>query len=223
MKVLPDLDLSGFSVTRPFKTEILTHLAQLDESAAESGSVNTVIVREEGLLGMSTDGLGVVSPLKKRITLRGARVVILGAGGAARAAASALLHRGAKTILLGRNLYRVQEVARAIGCDSGSLSTLPSVRWDVLLNATPVGGRDTREETLVPRPLLRKGSVVFDMVYDPIETRLLREARETGCKTIDGLEMLVAQAAAQFEAWTGREAPVEAMRAAGLSAQRVSP
>jgi 3-dehydroquinate dehydratase/shikimate dehydrogenase len=217
MKALPDLELAGFSVTRPFKMEIVPFLASLEASAADSGSVNTVLVRGDGLLGMSTDGVGVVAPLRQRITLKGARVVVLGAGGAARAAAHALKARGAWTTLLNRDSRKAAEVARAIGCDHGPILSLPGRPWDVLVNATPVGGRRAPNETLVPSSLLEKGGIVFDMVYDPLETRLLREARSVGCQTIDGLEMLVSQAAAQFEAWTGCEAPQDEMRESALA------
>jgi shikimate 5-dehydrogenase len=112
----------------------------------------------------------------------------------------------------------VEPVATTVGCEAGLLSSLGERDWDVLVNATPVGGRESANESLVPRGLLQKGRVVFDMVYDPLETRLLREARAAECETIDGLEMLVAQAAAQFEGWTGHEAPVGEMRKAALQA-----
>jgi 3-dehydroquinate dehydratase/shikimate dehydrogenase len=223
MKALPDLELAGFSVTRPFKTEILPHIAELDSSAAECGSVNTVAVREQTLLGSSSDGLGVVGPLRKRCSLRGAEAVVLGAGGAARAAARALVLKGAETTLLARNPARAREVASEVGCGAGALSTLADRSWDVLVNATPVGGRESEGSTLVPRSLLGKGRIVFEMVYDPLETRLLREARAADCEIVDGLEMLVAQAAAQFEGWTGREAPVEEMRKAALAALEARP
>jgi 3-dehydroquinate dehydratase/shikimate dehydrogenase len=217
MKALPDLGLEGFSVTRPFKIEIIPFLSALEASAADCGSVNTVLVRKDGLLGMSTDGVGVLGPLRKRLTVKDSRVIVLGAGGAARAAAFALQQKGGKTTILARDLSRAESVARAVGCASAPLSSLPEQSWDVLVNATPLGGRHAPSETPVPAGLLGKGRLVFDMVYDPLETRLLREAREAGCATIGGLEMLVTQAAAQFEAWTGCEAPVDVMSAAAVA------
>jgi shikimate dehydrogenase len=216
MRALPDLQLAGFSVTRPFKTEILPFLNELDESAAACGSVNTVLVRGDGLLGASTDSLGVLGPLRKRMSFKGSRAVVLGAGGAARAAAWALRSKGAKTTILARDPRRAAQVAQAVGCASAALSSLPSCEWDLLVNATPVGDQSAPEESLVPAALLRNGEIVLDMVYDPLETRLLREARAAGLGTVDGLEMLVAQAAAQFELWTGKEAPLETMRMAAL-------
>jgi 3-dehydroquinate dehydratase/shikimate dehydrogenase len=211
---LPALGLSGFSVTRPYKVEMLRFLDEVEESAADCGSANTVVVHENWLRGSSTDGLGVVGPLKRRLELKGAAVVILGAGGAARAAAAALKRKGARVTVAARDTGKGAEVGRSLGIAHATPEQLRTLTWDVLVNATPVGSADAPEETPVPAELHRPGSVVLDMVYDPVETRLLREARERGCTAIDGLEMLVAQAVSQFETWTGLEAPVDVMRAA---------
>jgi 3-dehydroquinate dehydratase/shikimate dehydrogenase len=216
IKALPSLGISGFSVTRPYKVEILRHLDEVEEAAAVCGSVNTVSVNEGRLRGSTTDDTGVLAPLKKRTEVKGRRVVVIGAGGAARAAAFALQRKGAQVLVLARDPSRAAEVAAAVGCSYGPLSQLGRVVWDVLINATPVGSTASLDETPVPAALLRPGAVVFDMVYDPLETRLLREARDAGCTVVDGLEMLLAQAVAQFEAWTGLEAPVDVMRATAL-------
>jgi shikimate dehydrogenase len=189
----------------------------VDATVAQCGSVNTVVVHETGQLhGSSSDGLGVVTPLRKRGDIKGKQVMVLGAGGAARAAAVALEERGARVRILGRNREKAAQVGAEVGCAAGDLNVLLNAQWDILVNATPVGGGSLAEQTLVPRALLKKGAIVFDMVYDPLETRLLREAKEAGCVVISGFEMLLAQAAAQFEVWTGAEAPVEAMRSAAL-------
>jgi 3-dehydroquinate dehydratase/shikimate dehydrogenase len=214
LRALPALGLSGFSVTRPYKVEILAHLHEVEEAAALSGSVNTVLVRDGRLQGSTTDGLGVVAPLKRRIALRGVTAVVLGGGGAARAAALALVRKRAQVTVLARDPAQSAAVGRAVGCSFGSLDDLGFQEWDVLVNATPVGSASAPDATPVPAEQLRPGRVVLDMVYDPPETRLLREAREAGCTVIDGREMLVAQAAAQFETWTGLEAPLAVMRAA---------
>jgi 3-dehydroquinate dehydratase / shikimate dehydrogenase len=214
VRALPALGLAGFSVTRPYKVAILPHLHEVEDAAAMCGSVNTVVVHEGTLRGSTTDGIGVVGPLKKRVELKGKAVVIVGAGGAARAAALSLRRKGARVTLLARNPRQAAEAAAAAGCAPGSLEALPHHVWDILINATPVGSASAPAETPVPGKLHRRGTLVLDMVYDPLETRLLREARAAGCTTIDGLEMLLAQAVVQFETWTGLEAPVEAMRAA---------
>lgn len=215
---LPALSLSGFSVTRPYKGAILPHLDSVAPNAAEAGSANTVVVREGLLEGLSTDGDGVLVPLRRRLDPAGRAVAILGAGGAARAAAFTLVRAGARVTVLGRRAAQAAEVAAATGCAAAPLDSLAGLAWDVLVNATPVGSGAFPGETPVPAESLRPGAVVFDMVYEPRETLLLAAARAKGCRTIDGVEMLVAQAVGQFEAWAGAPAPVEAMTDAALAA-----
>jgi 3-dehydroquinate dehydratase/shikimate dehydrogenase len=217
VEALPALDLAGFSITRPYKVDILDHLQEVDEEAALCGSVNTVVVHDGLLRGSTTDGFGVLTPLKKRLELRGKNVVIVGAGGAARAAALALTRKGAAVTVLARDADKAAFVGAAVGCVYGPLDSLDSVAWDVLINATPLGTAGlAADETPVPARLHRAGSVVLDMVYDPLDTRLLREAQAAGCTIIDGLEMLLAQAAVQFETWTGLEAPLDVMKSTAL-------
>ncbi len=218
IEALPALSLSGFGVTRPYKGEILPHLDSVTPDAAEAGSANTVALREGRLIGSSTDGDGVLVPLRGRIDPAGRTVAILGAGGAARAAAFALVRAGARVTVLARRLEQAGEVAQATGAAAAALRTLDRLRWDVLVHATPVGSGAAPGECPVPPSAIRPGTVVFDMVYEPRETPLLAAAKARGCATIDGVEMLVAQAVGQFEAWTGEPAPVEAMTEAALAA-----
>lgn len=208
------LGLSGFSVTRPYKVEVVSHLDLVDEEAALAGSVNTVVVEGERLRGLSTDGVGVTSPLERHLALEGASVVVLGAGGAARAAAHALRKKGAAVTLLARDPEQAADAARAIGCDYGPLTSAGERPFDAVINATPLGSGAHAALSPWPATAHRKGSVAFDMVYDPVETRLLREAREAGAVAVSGLEMLLAQAIGQFEAWTGMRAPEGVMRQA---------
>jgi 3-dehydroquinate dehydratase/shikimate dehydrogenase len=211
MDALPFLNLSGFSVTAPYKVEILPYLSAIDELANVCGSVNTVAVREDGRYGSSTDGAGVLTPLRKRIDVKAKNIVIVGAGGAARAAAFALRRKGAFVTILARDPDKAAAVAALVGCGSGALAAIGDQRWDVLINATPIGGMASVRETPVPPEMHRRGSIVFDMVYVPQETRLLREARTAGGQTIGGLEMLLAQAVGQYETWTSTEAPYDVM------------
>jgi len=169
-------------------------------------------------VGLSTDGDGVLVPLRQRVDPAGRAAVIVGAGGAARAAAFALVRAGARVTVLARRPEQAAEVASATGCASAGLDALPALAWDVLVNATPLGSGAFPGQSPVPPGILRKGAVVFDMVYEPRETPLLVAAKARGCATIDGVEMLVAQAVGQFEAWTGVGAPVEEMTAAALAA-----
>jgi 3-dehydroquinate dehydratase / shikimate dehydrogenase len=217
-RALPALSLSGFSVTRPYKGDVLRHLDSVAPDAAEAGSVNTVVVREGRLAGLSTDGDGILGPLRRRLDPTGRRVAILGAGGAARAAAYALVRAGARVSVRARRAEQAAEVARATGAEAGGLDGLDGLPWDVLVNATPLGSGAFPGTSPVAASQLRPGAVVFDMVHEPRETPLLLAARARGCVTIDGVEMLVAQAVGQFEAWTGVSAPVEAMTEAALAA-----
>jgi len=216
LDALPDLGLSGFSVTQPFKVEIVPYLDSVDAAAAACGSVNTVVCEEGRLKGATTDGAGVVGPLRRRLELHGARVVIVGAGGAARSAAFALRAAGARVTVVARDAAQAAAVAEAARCAHGALADIARYEWDVLVNATPLGSRAQPDLSPVPPELHRPGTVVFDMVYDPLETPLLREAQQRGCSIVDGLEMLLAQAALQFEAWTGQPAPMDAMKSAAL-------
>jgi 3-dehydroquinate dehydratase/shikimate dehydrogenase len=218
LEALPALGVSGFSVTRPYKGEILARLDSVTPNAAESGSANTVLAQEGRLVGMSTDGDGVLLPLRRRLDPSGCSVVILGAGGAARAAGFALVRAGARVKVAARRAEQAREAAAAAGAQACSLEEANHLPYDVLLNATPLGSGAFPGESPLPPAALRTGSVVFDMVYEPRETPLLAAARAKGCTTIDGVEMLVAQAVGQFEAWTGERAPVEAMTEAAVAA-----
>ncbi len=219
LEALPALELSGFSITRPYKQSILPHLAVCEAEARRARSVNTVVVRSDGTLaGSSTDGAGVLGPLRRRTDLAGLRVALLGAGGAARAAAFALQQAGARVTVLARRAEQSAELAAAAGCESAALADLARRDWDVLVNATPVGSGADPGRMPVPAEALRPGTLVFDMVYEPRETPLLAAARAKGCGTIDGLEMLVAQAAGQLALWTGRTPPVPAMTEAARAA-----
>ena len=207
-----DLGVTGFSVTRPFKESILPYLEEFDRNAQEIGAVNTVAARDGKWLGFNTDAEGVVRPISRRLRPAGKRAVILGAGGAARAAAVGLRRAGAKVVVLARNPERARAVADLAGGEAGSLTELGRRPWDILVNATPLssglleGGQELES--------LRPGAVVLDMVYDPEQTELLEAARERGAMAIPGLEMLVTQAVCQAEIWTGRESGAEQMETA---------
>jgi 3-dehydroquinate dehydratase/shikimate dehydrogenase len=217
---LPILGLSGFSVTRPYKTAMARYLFDSDETAAAAGSVNTVVVRDGLLYGSSTDGEGVLRPLRKKTAIKGRRVVILGAGGAARAAAFALRDAGAEISILARDPARAAALSMEVEGAHGDLESLALHPFDILVNATPLGSGAAPGQTPVHPSLHRTGTVVFDMVYEPRLTPLLRDAEAAGCVTIDGLQMLVAQGAAQFETWTGTKAPVDQMLQAALDLTR---
>jgi adenylyltransferase/sulfurtransferase len=198
------LGLRGLSVTIPFKETILPYLDEIDPVAGAIGAVNTVLAEGGRWKGYNTDRDGVLEPLA-RFDLRGRRAVVVGAGGAARAAVHALRSREASVIVLGRNETRASDVARALGCESGPLSRLARESWDVLVNATPVGNAGSAGNADPPFAVAvpREGAVVLDMVTSPEDTTLLRWARERGAYAVDGLEVLAAQGTHQALLWTG--------------------
>ena len=208
-----ELPLSGFSVTMPLKQRILPLLRHLDPLAEKIGAVNTVRREPDGSFsGFNTDAAGIVGPLEQRLPLQGARVLVLGAGGAARAAVFACVERGAAVSILNRT----HATAAALAEDSGAAAIreedLAELRpFDVLINATPAGMQGNATE-LPLRSANLPAKLVFDLVYNPLDTSLLRIARAQGLAVIPGIEMFVHQGARQFELWTGRPAPVDLMR-----------
>lgn len=203
------LPLAGCSVTIPHKQKVLRHLSAIDPLARRIGAVNTVYRRGGKLHGANTDVAGIIVPLEKRIKLKGATVLIAGTGGAARSAVFALSEKGPRIFITGRNPDRARALARACEAEAIERERLAGRRFDVLIHATPLGMYPHVDETCFPAEI--PGSLVFDMVYNPLETRLLREARAAGKTVISGLEMFLEQAAAQFEIWTGTTAPRLAM------------
>ena len=188
--------------------------------AAEIGAVNTVAVRADGSLhGCNTDYLGVLRALEKRLPLAQSRVMILGAGGAARAAAFALARAGASVVICARRERAARELAKACGGETVPRRALITEKFDAVLNATPVG--------MYPRegvsPLLARElhcRVVMDLIYRPLQTELLRIAARKGLATVSGVEMFLAQGIAQWEMWSRKRAPEAAMRKAVVSALR---
>jgi len=212
------LGIRGFSVTLPHKEGILRHLDGCDPLAARIGAVNTVVVRGGGkLYGYNTDYVGVLQALKKRMSLRGSRVLILGAGGAARAVAFALAQAGAAVCVTARRPLRADALARAVGGSATARSRVRGEFFDAIVNATPVGMHpEVGSSPLDGRELNCR--LVFDTIYRPRVTKLLELAARRGIETVSGVEMFVAQGAAQWEIWTGERAPVEAMRRAVIQA-----
>jgi shikimate dehydrogenase len=198
--------LSGFSVTMPYKRAILHSLDWADPLAARIGACNTVAVQRGKWMGWNTDAAAVVEVLTKRLRLSGSRMLVLGAGGAARAAAYALRTEGAKVIVAARREEMGWRLARAVEGEAVSWEGAEGLEVDAVINATPVGMYPHVNESPLDLARLR-ARLVFDMVYYPLATRFIMEARGRGLITISGLEMLVAQGARQFEIWTGLTAP----------------
>jgi 3-dehydroquinate dehydratase/shikimate dehydrogenase len=213
--------LSGLSVTIPYKTSIIGMLDKISPTAKAAGAVNTVLLKGNRLIGENTDVDGAMAPLDEACDLRRATALVVGAGGAARAVIHGLLVHGAAVEVFARNKDKAREFVRSYDSGVSWIERVGRTAADVVINATPVGMRGHSDgKSPIRREVLRGRRIAYDLVYNPIETRFLKDAREAGCKTIGGLEMLVAQAAGQFELWTGREAPVELMREAALSKLR---
>jgi shikimate dehydrogenase len=208
---LRGLAIAGASVTIPFKEEIIPLLDEIDPAAARMGAVNTVVNREGRLTGYNTDWLGALTALKAQTAIAGRHFLILGAGGAARAIAFGLKEAGGEITLTDVDERRAAALAKELGATALAPEALGDCPATVLINATPVGMAPKVEEMPINPALLGRFSLVMDIVYRPLQTRLLKEAAARGAATIDGLKMLLYQATAQFELWTGQPAPLEVM------------
>jgi 3-dehydroquinate dehydratase/shikimate dehydrogenase len=215
-----DFGLRGFSVTLPHKQAILKHLSACEPLAAEIGAVNTVTVLSDGsLYGSNTDYVGVLRSLEEKISLARSRILILGAGGSARAAAYALARAGACVYICARRDSAARELARAAGGEVIPRRALRSESFDAILNATPIGMHPhTAISPLTSRELHCR--IVMDLIYRPKRTRLLQLAAKKGISIVSGVEMFLAQGIAQWELWMKRRAPKAAMRRAVLEALR---
>jgi 3-dehydroquinate dehydratase/shikimate dehydrogenase len=214
------LGIRGFSVTLPYKQEILRYLDSCDPLASAIGAVNTVVVSAAGnLYGYNTDYVGVLRTLQERVTLPQSRVLILGAGGAARAVAFALAQSGASVCICARRPKEAKKLARAMGGEELPRSGLKSEFFDAIVNSTPVGMYPKTENSSLAAHELNC-RLVFDLIYRPATTKLLQLASRRGIETVSGLEMFLAQGIAQWEIWTGQRAPAAAMRKAVLGTLR---
>jgi 3-dehydroquinate dehydratase/shikimate dehydrogenase len=209
------LGVAGASVTAPFKVDAFDRADESDAVSRRIRSVNTLKRDGRRWLGCNTDVAGFLSPLLAAMPIGGARATVLGAGGAARSVAVALASAGARVSIAARNAVRGAEVCGLTGAAPATWPPPPS-SWDLLVNATPVGTHPEVQASPIPSDLLT-GTLVYDLVYNPIETRLMREAHSRGCRTIGGLDMLIAQAQDQFDWWTGTRPPDRVMREAAIA------
>ncbi len=223
------MGFGGVNLTIPLKEKALG-IVEPDTMAQAIGAVNTIEFSDDtiagitsitGIAGHNTDGIGAVKALAASgVDIPGSRVLILGAGGAARAVAYQLAKDGARVTIANRTLGKAQELAgnvRSVGDASGTgLEELPGLtaNADIIINTTSVGMHPDTDRTLVTADMMHTGQVIFDIVYSPLKTRLLMEAKKAGAVTIDGIRMLVLQGAESFRIWTGIEPPVDVMEQA---------
>jgi 3-dehydroquinate dehydratase/shikimate dehydrogenase len=211
MRFAGALPVAGFSVTIPHKQRIIRHLDVVDPLAKRIGAVNTVWRKGGKWRGTNTDVDGIVKPLSRRMTIARASILVAGYGGAARAAAVALADARADVHITGRNMKSAQALADAVKGDAVSLLEAQSRSYDALIHATPVGMAPKANECLFEHI---PADIVFDMVYNPRQTVLLKRAEAEGCTLIPGSEMLLEQAVSQFQIFTGQSAPKAMMQAA---------
>ena len=212
------LGFRGISVTIPYKQDVMPLVDHIDSVAEQIGAVNTLLIKKEPnredpvLYGSNTDWVGANRALSEQLELQGSRILLVGAGGAARALGFGFRQAGAEVVVTNRTAEKGKQLADHLGGHFVDLIDLGQIQGDALVDATSVGMIPDSAEIPVNPGVFRNFSVVMDVVYAPVETRLLREAAEAGCAVVDGLSMLLYQGVAQFELWTGREAPVDIMR-----------
>lgn len=205
------LGIRGVSVTIPHKLSVMAHLDDIDETARKIGAVNTIVNDGGKLRGFNTDCSGAVAALLEKTELFEKRVLIVGAGGAARAIGFGLAEKGAHITFCNRTEEKAKQLARELRVSFCLFKDVENYAGDIMINATSVGMTPKTNEMPFPEPLLQPGRVVMDVVYNPLTTLLLEKASIHGCTTVDGASMFIHQGACQFEIWTGRKAPVTVM------------
>jgi len=213
------LGVHGVSVTIPHKQAVIPFLDNIDPIAEKIGAVNTLVINDGKITGLNTDWLGSNRAFEGLIgSLAGKSILILGAGGSAKAIGFGLLEAGATIMIASRTPATGKELARKLGCPWYPIAEADTITADGLINATSVGMTPNDQDSPISRQGLKNFPAVMDIVYAPLQTRLLKEAGEEGLKFCNGLDMLLMQGAAQFELWTNRPAPLEVMRAQIMTA-----
>lgn len=205
------LGIKGASITIPHKTAVMPLLDEIDPLARKIGAVNTLVYRDGRLWGGNTDCTGAVRALREKTDIAGKRVGILGAGGAARAVGFGVVSKGGRVTIANRTPVTGEALAEALNSEFCPLSDIGKKPFDILINTTAVGMTPRADVSPVSAEVLRPEMVVMDIVYNPLQTRLLTMAAASGCTTIDGAAMFIHQGAQQFELWTGKPAPVAVM------------
>lgn len=207
-----DEDIKGLSVSKPHKETIIELLDIVDAVAHTIGAVNTVINKDGELHGTNVDWIGVQEALLENTKIEGKNIVVLGAGGAARAAVFALKQNHAgKITVLNRTISHAEELAREFECEFGELTDFPTVHPNIVIQATSAGLNNKDGVEIIPKDELNSSMIIMEMIYTPLMTRILKDAKVQGAKIITGERMLLHQGYAAFEMWTGKEPPRETM------------
>ena len=228
MRGMRGLGIHGLNVTMPHKSTVIDYLDEVDSTVKFLGAANTILNKDGKLSGFNTDGFGALKALRENgIELSGKKVLLLGTGGAAKAIAYSLAKEVGELVVLNRAADKAEELAETLGRPlnkkivGGALSSRAIAKnlqdSDVLINATSVGMHPEANQSIVMSRWLKSDLTVLDIVYNPVETKLARDAKAAGAKVISGVEMLIYQGAASFEIWTGHSAPIDVMRRAALN------
>jgi shikimate dehydrogenase len=212
------LGIRGASVTIPHKVAVMEYLDEVDPMAVDIGAVNTIINRDGILHGYNSDCAGAVKALSEKTAISGKDVAVIGAGGGARAIGFGLKQEGGNVTIINRTHSRGEKLAGDLGCPFLPLAELKTLPYQIVVNTTPAGMTPDVDSMPLSPGLLESDMVVMDIVYNPLQTRLLKEAQSIGCTTVDGVSMFVHQGAVQFEWWTSQKAPVDIMRKVVLEA-----
>lgn len=207
-------NIGGFSVTMPYKLDVMTYMDHYDPLAKIVGSVNTVINEENKLIGYNTDVMGAMTALREQTDLIRKKALVMGAGGTARAIAYGLKEFGAEVYLFNRTHEKAEAIADAFNLEAIEYRMIPEADFDIIINATPVGSMPNSQESLLHAPQIPAHAVVMDIITNPLETQLLKEAKKAGAKTLSGERMLLHQALEQFRLFFNLEPPVEVMEKA---------
>ena len=209
------LNIKGVSVTMPYKQAVIKYIDILDDDAEEIGAVNTIVNDEGELTGLNTDWIGAMTALEKKTNLNGKKVALIGAGGAARAIVFGLVKKDATVKIFNRSLEKAEELAKDFNVEAGSTEDVAEItEYDIIINASSVGMN--QDKSPIDKDLINKNQIVFDIVYTPKETRLIKDAKEKGAEVVYGYEMLLYQGIEQFKLFTKYEAPVREMEKALL-------
>ena len=206
-------NIRGVSVTIPFKTAVIAYLDEVENSSQQIGAVNTIWHDDSGgLAGYNTDWIGLVRSLEDVLEIHEKTFVILGAGGTARAVVFGILEKGGIPLIVNRTTAKGEEIAQAFNCPFYPLAEIGGIRADCLINTTPVGMAPEHKKSPIKKEVLSNFQWVMDCIYNPLKTRLLKDAEEMGCRTLDGVGMFVHQGAEQIKIWTGIEPPRDVMK-----------
>lgn len=209
---IKEINIRGASITIPYKTAIMDHLDVVSDSSGMIGAVNTLTITEGTRKGDNTDWIGLTLALKEKMAIENRTFAVLGAGGAARAAVFGIMREGGTPVVLNRTVARGEKLAEEFECEFCPVSEIGTISADCLINSTPVGMFPTMELSPVEIEDLSRFEYVMDMIYNPLETKLLKNARAAGCSVIPGLPMFIYQGAEQIRIWTGLRPPLDVMK-----------